>query len=110
VVKQERGAIMSDDVDFPFQNDDYDGVDYLHPNGKPPEYPTIVPTSEYRPDWKGYMSYNKALEEADGHSICKYDPFLHGDSQMQLTGKKVKFVPLFSGRVNRWIIDAMLTS
>jgi hypothetical protein len=55
--------------------DEYEDVDYMHPFGKPEE-------SKNKPDLKGddakpdakRMRY--ALDEADGHSIKKPDPFL----------------------------------
>jgi len=48
-------------------------LDYMHPQGKPPADEPA--DDDAKPDQK---HMDKALEEADGHSIYKADPFLDG--------------------------------
>jgi hypothetical protein len=94
------------DDDLNVDSNDDGEVDYLHPNGK-------RATSHMRvsfPDYTDGTSYRKALEEADGHSILKYDPFIHDQKHLDYYATKArrntKWTPLFSGPVNRWIVDA----
>jgi len=55
------------------ENEDF-GVDYMHPFGKPePKGEEIKEGESAKPDAK-HMRI--ALEEADGHSLKKPDPFL----------------------------------
>ncbi len=54
---------------------DDEEIDYLHPFGKLPETKEQKPTEgdSAKPDYKNYWY---ALQEADGHSMKKDDPFL----------------------------------
>jgi hypothetical protein len=55
-----------------YENDE---LDYMHPDGKPEETKgqEIKEGDDAQPDAK---QLQKALEEADGHSMKKPDPFL----------------------------------
>lgn len=57
-----------------------DEIDYLHPSGKGEEAREGEPTIDEsaKPDQK---SFDKALQEADGHSMKKPDPFLDLDEE-----------------------------
>jgi hypothetical protein len=61
-----------------------DEVDYLHPFGKTQSTKgeEIKEGDEAKPSAK---NFHYALQEADGHSMVKNDPFLHPESAMSET-------------------------
>jgi len=72
---------MSNELDLGSETDEH--IDYLHPDGKPAAHEKGSKLDDDDDDdgkSKGH-SYQKALDEADGHSMQKPDPFLHGDSK-----------------------------
>lgn len=67
---------MSNPIDSAFENEQH--IDYLHPDGKPVAHEK---DAEFDDDGKSKgHNYQKALDEADGHSMQKADPFLHDDA------------------------------
>lgn len=62
-------------------------IDYMHPDGKPEEMQNVEETSgaEAKVDAK-HEHY--ALQEADGHSMKKPDPFLHPEDTEELSGRR----------------------
>lgn len=61
-------------------DDDDDDIDYMHPEGKLEETKgqEITEGESAKPDWK---SEKYALQEADGHSMKKRDPFLDPEAE-----------------------------
>ena len=57
---------------------DTNDIDYLHPHGKPAKQ--TKPAKQANDGKPDYKSLERAIQDADGHSIYKADPFLDGDN------------------------------
>lgn len=59
--------------------EDFD-IDYMHPDGKPMPHELQPTTEDAKPDAKSLFY---AHQEADGHSLRKFDPFIHPEDDDQ---------------------------